>query len=89
MTSKYQEILNWTNLEKFEKQPISTFKMKTIVAVLTQKGAGHVICPKPKCNALNIVRDGIFRCHCGFKSNIRILFFLYIWYGTVGSLLPL
>jgi hypothetical protein len=48
--------------------PMTTFKMKTIAAVLTQKGVGTVLCPK--CNILNIVRDGRFRCHCGFTSNI-------------------
>jgi hypothetical protein len=48
--------------------PMTTFKMKTIAAVLTQEGVGTVLCPK--CNILNIVRDGRFRCHCGFTSNI-------------------
>lgn len=72
MTSKsVQEFskLNSANLEEIS-TPISIFKMKAIATVLTQKGVGTVLCPKPKCNALNIVRDGIFRCYCGFISNI-------------------
>lgn len=61
--------MNWTNLENIS-VPISAVKMKAIATVLTQKGAGTVLCPQKKCNILNIVRDGIFRCYCGFKSNI-------------------
>jgi transposase-like protein len=53
-----QKTLNLTN-------PV---KIKAIAAVLTKKGAGTILCPK--CNILNIVRDGIFRCHCGFASDI-------------------
>jgi hypothetical protein len=34
--------------------PMTTFKMKTIAAVLPQKGVGNVLCPK--CNILNIKR---------------------------------
>ena len=67
MTSKYQEILNWPGFGKIF-LPISAPMMKAIATVLTDSGIGTVICLK--CNILNIVRDGKFRCYCGFTANI-------------------
>jgi hypothetical protein len=62
-----QETLNWANLEKIS-TPITPFQLKMIATVLTRKGIGTVLCPK--CNILNIVRDGKFQCYCGLESNI-------------------
>ena len=62
-----RQILTWNNLKNISK-PLIPYQIKTVAVVLTQKGVGSVLCPK--CNILNLVRDGIFRSHCGFKSNI-------------------
>jgi len=43
-------------------------QIKTSALVLTKYGVGSIICPK--CNTLNLVRDGIFQYYCGFTTNI-------------------
>jgi len=67
MKSKLEIILTWANLQNISK-PLSSIKLKSISAVLTRNGVGIDICPK--CSELNLVRDGLFRCNCGFKANI-------------------
>src|SRR5215831_433071 len=64
---KSKLILNWTNLENIS-EPLTHLQIKTVASVLTKRGVGNVICPK--CNELNLVRDGIFRCVCKFTVNI-------------------
>jgi transposase-like protein len=60
-------VLSWDNLKNISK-PISSRMMKVTSAVLTRDGVGTVLCIK--CNTLNLVRDGIFQCHCGYNADV-------------------